>query len=120
MADNLSNYNLENLAKRVEGGSDSDGQKAEPILIAKSMIELQNSIIALQRQIPMTGSEIRTTMDRSIGKLSNSINELKEEIKKYSESSNKHATAIKLLTGGLVFVGLLQLILIFLINKNLI
>ena len=108
--DSLSKYKLDELAKRVEGGSDSDGQKAEPILIAKVMVELQNSIITLQQQIPMTGSEIRTTISRATDKLSESVDKLREEIHEYSKSSDRYATAMKWLTFALVAVGMAQMV----------
>ncbi len=84
--------------------------------IVDSMNRLQESIIILQKQIPITGSEIRTIMSKSAEKLSNSIDKFKNELKEYSESSNKHTNAIKWLTGGLVFVGSVQIIVILILN----
>jgi len=84
--------------------------------IVDSMNRLQESISSLQKQIPTTGLEIRTTISKSSEKLSSSIDKFKNELKEYSESSNKHANAITLLTGGLVFVGLVQIIVILILN----
>lgn len=112
----LSKYTIDQLAIRVEGGIDSDGLKAEPILIAKSMIELQRAVVALKDQIPLTGVEIRMTISRAAERLSESVNNLGQEIKNYSKSSDKYANAMKWLTVALVAVGLLQVVVLF-INK---
>lgn len=110
MPNSLSKYNIDDLAERVESGGDSDGQKAEPILIAKSMIELQNSIIALQQQIPITGSEIRGTIRSATEELSKTVDKLNDEIKEYSKASDRYAKAMRWLTFGLVMVGILQVV----------
>lgn len=112
----LLKYNLDQLAQRVEGGSDSDGQKAEPILIAKAMTELQNSITALHNQIPLTGVEIRMTISKATDKLSGSVDKLRDEIQVYSKSSDRYANAMKWLTFALVAVGILQIVVSFIKN----
>ena len=76
-------------------------------------IKLQNSIDLLREQISQTGGGVRQTMSVSIDKLSDSFDKLRSEIQKYSESSNKHSTAIKLLTAALVFVGIINIIIAF-------
>ncbi len=103
MGDKLANYDLDQLAVRVEGGSDSDGQKAEPILVAKAMVGLQSSVKDLQLQIIEAGKGIRTTFRISLDRL-------EKQIEKYSESSSKQAEALKRLTLALVVVGFLQVI----------
>ena len=112
----LSKYDLDKLAQRVEGGSDSDGQKAEPILIAKAMTELQNAITALHNQIPLTGVEIRTTISRATDKLAGSVDKLHDEIQVYSKSSDRYANAMKWLTFALVAVGIIQVVISFIKN----
>lgn len=93
MTNNLLNYDIDELAKRVEKGQDSSGQKAEPILIAKSLIELKYSTEKLS------------------GVMSESAMVLKEEFERFSKSNNKHANSIRWLTVGIVIVGILQIIL---------
>lgn len=92
MTNDLSNYTLDELAKRVEKGGDSPAQKAEPILIAKSLIELKNS------------------MEKSSGVMSESAQVLREEFQRFSKSNNRHANAMKWLTAGIVFLGIIQII----------
>ncbi|MEK7616053.1 MAG: hypothetical protein AAB420_02500 [Patescibacteria group bacterium] len=110
MDSRLSKYTLDELAERVEGGGDSSAQKAEPILIAKALVELQQSITTLQKQIPQTGSEIRSTIGRVSEELSETVRGLRTEMQAYSASNDKYATAMKWLTVGLVVVGVGQVI----------
>lgn len=70
MTNELSKYSLDKLAQRVEDGSDSDGQKAQPILIAKAMLELQISIKDLQKQISLASVGIKGTVNNASKNLS--------------------------------------------------
>jgi|GEM_PF-2792352 len=85
------------------------------IAISRELTELRLSLDNLSKQIPVTGTDIRSTISQNTEALTGSVNNLVKEIKTYSTSSDKHAKAITRLTFGLVFVGLLQAI-IFLIK----
>lgn len=115
MNDGLSKYNLDELANRVEGGSDSSAQKAEPILMAKSMVVLKTAVKDLQLQIIELGKYLGSTLRDN----KKSMDELNGSIDKYSKSSDKHAKALNWLTTGLVIVGVTQIIVsIINISKN--
>jgi len=88
----LSEYNINNLTSRVESGSDSSGQKAMPILLAKSMFDLQTSIVNVSNHLCFA------------------ITDLKSEIEKSRKSSDNYSRSMKWLTGALVFVGVAQIL----------
>lgn len=48
MTKKLSEYTVDELAGQVEGGNDSTGQKAMPLLIAKTTLELSHSVDSLR------------------------------------------------------------------------
>jgi len=100
---NLKDYNIDNLVNRVEGGSDSDGQKAEPILIAKSLLELQESITLLHKQIPLTAVEIKVNLSKNTEKITESMDALKKAINDSSIASSRQAGILNFWTKGLVF-----------------
>jgi hypothetical protein len=60
--------------------------------------ELINAIITLQKQIPMTGIEIRSTIGRSSDELSLSINDFKKVIEKFSSVSSESSKALNFWT----------------------
>lgn len=110
MADRLEKYTLGKLAERVESGGDSDAQKAEPILIAKSMIELTGQLEILQKQLQATGKDIREIIGYRVESLTKSIDNLRDVFVKYSDSGDKYGLAMKRLTYALVFFTAVQAI----------
>ena len=82
----LQKYSIDELANRIEKGSDrAPSYKAEPLLIAKALSELQSSITNLQGQISATSIEIRTNLSKNAEKITKSMDSLKHEIKTFSE-----------------------------------
>lgn len=101
---NLEGYIADELAKRVEEGSDSSGQKAESILIAKALFELRESVTGLKTQIPITSSDIKINLSKNAEKITESMDALKKEINTFSLSSGQQAKTLNFWTKGLVFV----------------
>ena len=67
-----------------------------------------NALMAIS--LSMVVGELKHVIEKSNKK----IGELNASIEKYSESSDKHASAMKWLTAGLFFIGIIQaLIVIF-------
>ena len=87
----LSEYNIDDLTGRVEDGGDSSGQKAMPILLAKSMLDLQKSVVNVSNNLCFA------------------ITGLKSEIRKSRKSNDNYSRSMKWLTGALVFVGVVQI-----------
>ena len=106
---NLSEWNIDELAKLVASGADTSAQKAQPLLIAKAMVELAGNVRALQEQIPQTIGNGADHMIKKLDELNDTLVNLKGEINGYSVSSSRHAFAIEILTAGLVLVGFLQI-----------
>ena len=105
----LQKYSINELAERVEGGADTGAQKAESILIAKTMVELANGMEVLQAQLAATGKDIRQIIGYKVEELTKSIDAFKAVIVDYSRSSDKYANAMAWFTGGLFFIGAVQL-----------
>jgi len=99
--DSLNKYGLDELAGRVEAGSDSDGQKAEPILIAKSNMiltrQINDSMRILSLFIDSMNKEVKKEIEGlnvEMGETKKSINGLANEITIASSASSKHAKSL--------------------------
>lgn len=68
---------------------------------SKKMDELSQAITRLQGQIIYSSQDIRDTIRTS-------VDNVIESNTKLAESSERQATAMKWLTGGFIFVGLIQ------------
>jgi hypothetical protein len=97
----LGKYNLDELAKRVEAGSDSDGQKAEPILIAKSNMiltrQINDSMRTLSLFIDSMNKEVKREIEglnSEMGEMKKSIDGLANEITIASSASFKQAKSV--------------------------
>lgn len=116
-SNNLSNYNLDDLADKIEqSGNLGAGLKEQSIIIAKAMIELKIAIRNLQLQVLETSKNIRSSIKYSGEQLSASVNKFSSNVEKYSASSDKYYKAIIWLTLGLVLVGIANVISQFINN----
>src|SRR3989344_9510848 len=113
----LSRYTLDELAQRVEGGDNTSAQKAESLLAAKSLIELNNTLFLFRTQMAEVANHLQRTIEnasermvRPMDELNQGIQNLNQEISKYSKSSDRSAVAMKWLTFGLFFVGAAQVV----------
>jgi len=126
--DSLSKYSIDSSLEDIIDGIQSEGYKnglnaqeqeifqnfLSGLLSLKSGKDLRDAILTLQKQIPLTGGEIRGTIGRSSEKLSESVDNLKAEIGEFVKSNNESTTALnrwtKVLayaTVALVFVAIL-------------
>lgn len=113
----LSKYTIDELAQRVEDGDSTSAQKAESLLVAKSLIELNNTLFLLRTQMTQVANNVQRTIEnasekilRPMDELSQGIQNLNSEIYKYSKTSDRSAKAMKWLTFGLFFVGIAQVV----------
>ena len=86
-----------------EADAGAQAEKKAGIAISLSNLDLAESIQLLHLQIVSISKEIRATIKMS-------TDQMIESNKQLSASNDRHAVAMKWLTAGLIFVGLLQVI----------
>ena len=80
------------------------------IAISREITELRLSVDRLQKQLPITVSELQTTIEKNSHELTESIQRLTMVVDKYSKSNDHYATSMQWLTFGLLVIGLVPII----------
>lgn len=103
----LEKYDIEQLANAsLTSAPNYSGNQA--VLIGKCLLDLKESIIVLQKQIPKTGMEIRGSMKASADILARSVSTLNTNIAAFTVSNDKYSNTMKWLTIGLVSFAAVQ------------